>query len=291
MSVSIVFGRVPADPRQADERALGEQGAADPARAPPAGAWRGRGRTPRLRSRSCAPARSRGRARRRASARRREVVALVVVVEGRRADERLVVDRDAAERIDQGGEVGEVDLDDVVYLEAVAEEALDRLDRQPGPSERVGGVDLLGAVAGDLGERVAGDRQLANAARRRRAGGAGSRPGRGPTGSRRSSRPFADRNRGRGGAPRQHVPPSGERLLGVGGHAPLQLGARRRRGRRQKGPGERSPGQPILSTRRGVIPVGSPGSRAARRPPGERSRSESSPPGTAWRPRRPRRER
>ena len=66
------------------------------------------------------------------------------------------------------GEVLEVDLDEVVDLEAVAEEVLDRLDRQRGPAERVGGVDLLGAVAGDLGLGVARDRQLAHAAERRR---------------------------------------------------------------------------------------------------------------------------
>ena len=59
-----------------------------------------------------------------------------------------------------GGEVLEVDLDEVVDLEAVAEEVLDGADRQRGAAERVGGVDLAAAVAGDLGLGVARDRSL-----------------------------------------------------------------------------------------------------------------------------------
>ena len=44
------------------------------------------------------------------------------------------------------------------------EEVLDRLDLQRRAAERVGGVDLLVALAGDRGERVAGDRDLAERA-------------------------------------------------------------------------------------------------------------------------------
>ena len=62
------------------------------------------------------------------------------------------------------GEVLEVDLDQVVDLQAVAHEVLDGLDRQGGAAERVGGVDLAAAVAGDVGPGVARDRQLAHAA-------------------------------------------------------------------------------------------------------------------------------
>ena len=52
-----------------------------------------------------------------------EVEAAPEVVERRRADPALVVDGDPAERVDELGEVLEVDLDQVVDLEAVAEEA------------------------------------------------------------------------------------------------------------------------------------------------------------------------
>ena len=49
------------------------------------------------------------------------------------------------------------------------EERLDRLDRQRGAAERVGGVDLVDAVAGDVDLDVARDRELADAAEARRA--------------------------------------------------------------------------------------------------------------------------
>ena len=70
------------------------------------------------------------------------------------------------ERVDELGEVLEVDLDEVVDLEPVAEEGLDGLDRERGAAERVGGVDLVDAVARDLDLYVTRDRELAHAAER-----------------------------------------------------------------------------------------------------------------------------
>src|SRR5215218_8090526 len=58
------------------------------------------------------------------------------VVEGRRADPGLVVDSYPAQGVDQLGEVLEVDLDQVVDLEPVAQEGLDGLDRERRPTER-----------------------------------------------------------------------------------------------------------------------------------------------------------
>ena len=55
------------------------------------------------------------------------------------------------------GEALEVDLDHVVDLDA--EELLHRVDHQRRAAEGVGGVDLLRSVAGDVGQRVARDRQ------------------------------------------------------------------------------------------------------------------------------------
>ena len=52
---------------------------------------------------------------------------------------------DAAHRVDELGEALEVDLDDVVDLDA--EVLLDGLDRQRGAADRVGGVDLVRARA------------------------------------------------------------------------------------------------------------------------------------------------
>src|SRR4051794_7221153 len=63
---------------------------------------------------------------------------------------------DAAERVDEGREVLEVHLDQVVDLDP--EVVLDGLDGQPGAADRVGGVDLVAAVARDVGEGVARDR-------------------------------------------------------------------------------------------------------------------------------------
>ena len=88
------------------------------------------------------------------------------VVERRRADARLRLDRDPAERVDELREVLEVDLDEVVDLEPVAEERLDGLDRQRRAAERVGGVDLVDAVPRDVDLDVARDRELAHAAER-----------------------------------------------------------------------------------------------------------------------------
>ena len=53
---------------------------------------------------------------------------------------------DAAHRVDELGEVVEVDLDQVVDVDA--EVLLDRLDGERGAADRVGGVDLVAAVAG-----------------------------------------------------------------------------------------------------------------------------------------------
>src|SRR5205814_3979057 len=64
---------------------------------------------------------------------------------------------DAAERVDEVREVLEVDVGEVVDLDA--EELLDGGDRQGRPADRVGGVDLVAAVAGDVHDRVARDRQ------------------------------------------------------------------------------------------------------------------------------------
>ncbi len=72
------------------------------------------------------------------------------------------VDGDAADRVDQVFEAGEVDDRDVVDRDA--EEPFDGLDLQRGAAEGEGGVDLRRFVAGDLGVAVAGDREFAEAA-------------------------------------------------------------------------------------------------------------------------------
>ena len=65
---------------------------------------------------------------------------------------------DAARRVDEGWEVVEVDLEDMVDLDA--EVLLDRLHRERGAADRVGRVDLVAPVAGDVDDRVARDREL-----------------------------------------------------------------------------------------------------------------------------------
>ena len=80
---------------------------------------------------------------------------------------------DAAERVDQLREVLEVDLDEVVDLDA--EVLLDGADRERRAAERVGRVDLVRAVAGDVDDGVARDRER-RVARRRRSASAGSSP-------------------------------------------------------------------------------------------------------------------
>src|SRR5262249_13241296 len=65
---------------------------------------------------------------------------------------------DAAHRVDEGREVVEVDLEDVVDRDA--EELLDRLDGERCAAEGVRGVDLVAAVAGDVDDRVARYREL-----------------------------------------------------------------------------------------------------------------------------------
>ena len=84
-------------------------------------------------------------------------VAAVAVAAVDAADHAAAGVVDAAERVDEVGEVLEVDLDEVVDLDA--EVLLDRADRQRRPADRVGGVDLVAAVAGDVDQRVARDRQ------------------------------------------------------------------------------------------------------------------------------------
>ena len=58
----------------------------------------------------------------------------------------------------RSGKFVEVDLDQVVDRDA--EVLLDRLDRQRGAAEGVGGVDLVAAVARDVDHGVAQDREL-----------------------------------------------------------------------------------------------------------------------------------
>ena len=72
-----------------------------------------------------------------------------------------VVDRDAAERVDELAEAGEVDQHDVVDLHA--RQVLHGLDRQRRAAERVRGVDAVVAVAGDRDAQVARDRELRDA--------------------------------------------------------------------------------------------------------------------------------
>ena len=64
---------------------------------------------------------------------------------------------DPAERVDEGGEVLEVHLDEVVDRDA--EVLRDRLGGEPRAAVGVGGVDLVAAVAGDVDDRVARDRE------------------------------------------------------------------------------------------------------------------------------------
>ena len=79
-----------------------------------------------------------------------------------RADRGRQVDVDAADRVDELAEAVEVDDRDLVDVDA--EQVLDRPDRELRAAGGVGGVDLLRSLPGDLGERVAGDRELAERA-------------------------------------------------------------------------------------------------------------------------------
>ena len=83
---------------------------------------------------------------------------LVRAVERVRQDRLRHVDVDPAERVDQLAEPVEVDDDDVVDGEAG--ERADGRDRQRRAAELVRGVDLPGAVAGDLDPEVARDREI-----------------------------------------------------------------------------------------------------------------------------------
>jgi hypothetical protein len=65
---------------------------------------------------------------------------------------------DPAHRVDEGGEVVEADLEDVVDRDA--EVLLDGLHRERGAADRVGRVDLVAPVAGDVDHRVARYREL-----------------------------------------------------------------------------------------------------------------------------------
>ena len=64
---------------------------------------------------------------------------------------------DAADRVDRAPEAAEVHVDHVVDRQAG--DRLDGLERELGPAELVGGVDLVRAVAGDLDLEVARQRQ------------------------------------------------------------------------------------------------------------------------------------
>ena len=72
------------------------------------------------------------------------------------------VDVDAADVVDRAPEAAEVDVDDVVDREVragrVPEQLLDRRDRLARPAVGVGGVDLVGPVAGDRDLQVARER-------------------------------------------------------------------------------------------------------------------------------------
>jgi hypothetical protein len=61
---------------------------------------------------------------------------------------------DAADRVDEVREALKVRVDDVVDLQVGEDVGLDRLDQQRVAALAVGGVELLGAVAGD-GRRAA----------------------------------------------------------------------------------------------------------------------------------------
>ena len=84
-----------------------------------------------------------------------------VAVEAVRDDLLGVVDGDAAERVDELAEAGEVDQDDVV--DGDPRERLDGLDRQRRAADRVRGVDAVVAVPGDRHAQVARDRELVDA--------------------------------------------------------------------------------------------------------------------------------
>ena len=72
------------------------------------------------------------------------------------------VDVDAADRVDEAAKAVEVDDRDLVDVEP--EQPLDRAHGELRAPGGVGGVDLLRALPGDLGERVARDRELAEGA-------------------------------------------------------------------------------------------------------------------------------
>ena len=95
---------------------------------------------------------------------------LEVEVEGAagdaRADGGRQVDVDPADRVDEAAKAVEVDDRDLVDVDP--EQALDRPDRELRAARGVGGVDLLRPLPGDLGERVARDRELAEGAAARR---------------------------------------------------------------------------------------------------------------------------
>src|SRR5690606_14679950 len=67
------------------------------------------------------------------------------------------VQLDSTEGVDDPGEPAEVDFE--VVVDADPGLPADRLHQQVGPAERVGGVDLVDSVAGDLHPEVARDRE------------------------------------------------------------------------------------------------------------------------------------
>ena len=94
--------------------------------------------------------------RRPAAQAQREAAVVEAAVDARHDAAARVVD--AAHRVDECREVVEVDLEDVVDRDA--EVLLDRLHRERGAADRVGRVDLVAPVAGDVDDGVARDREL-----------------------------------------------------------------------------------------------------------------------------------
>src|SRR5215218_4307507 len=171
--------------------------------------------------------------------------ALPEVVKRRRADLRLVVHGYASEGVDQLREVLEVDLDDVVDLQIVAHEALDRLDHERRSPDRVGGVDLLRSVPGDLGEGVARDGELPDAAE-------GAVNDHDAVGASRTGLRLVDRLASplirpdhEDVAASEEAAPAREGLLRIVGDALLDLGADQEQDQRQQQPAEHCDGHPF----------------------------------------------
>ena len=154
---------------------------------------------------------------------------------------------DPAHRVDEGGEVVEVDLEDVVDRDA--EVLLDRLHRERGAADRVGRVDLVAPVAGDVDDGVARDRELgavaaAGAHEQDRVAAAGARGARaGLLGPRRALVGAEDEGRLRLEDP---DPAVGELGLRGGGHLVLvDLRGDEEEDEREADPGDQRERQPL----------------------------------------------